>query len=245
MANKRLQLVGRVFGKLTVLEPAHKNKRGVTHWLCRCECGNTSTPEGSDLVRGTTTSCGCGEAVKVRSIAGEKFGKLTALEMDRAGRGGSSWWTCRCDCGTIVVKRRSHLVTGAVKSCGCDRLKHGTREQAAKVAIFNRYRSSAKKKGLEWGLTHQEFEDVAAKPCAYCGRAPELRSANGRTGLKIEYSGVDRVNNSEGYTPGNVLPCCTWCNKAKNDGSLELFVQNCKAVIDHFGWVIGGASCTD
>jgi hypothetical protein len=27
---------------------------------------------------------------------------------------------------------------------------------------------------------------------------------------------IDRVNNSRGYTPDNVVPACDWCNGVKN-----------------------------
>jgi hypothetical protein len=37
------------------------------------------------------------------------------------------------------------------------------------------------------------------------------------------YNGVDRVNNSLGYTKDNCKPCCKMCNKMKGTMSLEEF----------------------
>ena len=55
----RENLLGKVFGKLTVIE-----KRGITVtrnrlWLCRCECGNERELPASKLRQGRRGSCGC------------------------------------------------------------------------------------------------------------------------------------------------------------------------------------------
>lgn len=50
---------GERFGRLTVLE--RTSQIGVKHisWRCLCECGQTITTHGDNLVAGRTTSCGC------------------------------------------------------------------------------------------------------------------------------------------------------------------------------------------
>jgi hypothetical protein len=57
---KVLDLEGMIFGKLKVIgRVIDKSKKG-TRWLCECECGNKDhIVIGSNLKRGTTTSCGC------------------------------------------------------------------------------------------------------------------------------------------------------------------------------------------
>lgn len=57
MGMPRLDLVGQVFGRLTVVAFSHV-KHG-THWRCRCSCGTERTAEGSKLKSGATSSCGC------------------------------------------------------------------------------------------------------------------------------------------------------------------------------------------
>lgn len=52
---------GNVYGKLTVIhfsEIRHK----LAHWMCQCECGNTTIVAGSDLRKKSTVSCGCHRA---------------------------------------------------------------------------------------------------------------------------------------------------------------------------------------
>jgi hypothetical protein len=52
-----LQLVGKQFGKLKVIELDHKKRR--SYWLCKCDCGNVKTIRGTSLTSGATKSCGC------------------------------------------------------------------------------------------------------------------------------------------------------------------------------------------
>lgn len=55
---KPLQLIGKTFGRLTVIDQA-ENKNGFTYWKCRCSCGNIVTIKGVNLKIGKTKSCGC------------------------------------------------------------------------------------------------------------------------------------------------------------------------------------------
>lgn len=52
-------LKGKVFGRLTAIEPTGTNKAGQYMWSCSCSCGNTHTVAGTHLVEGKTKSCGC------------------------------------------------------------------------------------------------------------------------------------------------------------------------------------------
>ncbi len=57
----KVDLQGQIFGKLTILEYAGRDKHGEAQWLCQCQCerGNETVVRGSDLRRGKTNSCGC------------------------------------------------------------------------------------------------------------------------------------------------------------------------------------------
>jgi len=52
-------LVGKKYGRLTVMEFSHKDKWYHRHWKCRCECGNVTTVLEKFLLKGETRSCGC------------------------------------------------------------------------------------------------------------------------------------------------------------------------------------------
>jgi hypothetical protein len=55
---RKIDLTGKRFGKLVVLEQAEKSGQRL-RWRCRCDCGGESVVFGNNLQRGHTQSCGC------------------------------------------------------------------------------------------------------------------------------------------------------------------------------------------
>ena len=54
-----IDLTGRKFGKLTVVEKRSKDKWGGWNWLCKCDCGNETVVSGGHLRGLKIKSCGC------------------------------------------------------------------------------------------------------------------------------------------------------------------------------------------
>ena len=57
-----IDLAGRTFGRLTVLERVPNDDRYSQPrplWLCQCSCGNKTVVIGANLRDGKTKSCGC------------------------------------------------------------------------------------------------------------------------------------------------------------------------------------------
>lgn len=52
-------LVGKKFGRLTVVEQAPYRTYGRVRWKCVCDCGNHIEVDGCHLTSGHTKSCGC------------------------------------------------------------------------------------------------------------------------------------------------------------------------------------------
>jgi hypothetical protein len=53
-------MIGKRFGRLTVIESGGVSKNRKLLWICQCDCGNITKPiVGSNLRSGTTKSCGC------------------------------------------------------------------------------------------------------------------------------------------------------------------------------------------
>lgn len=55
----KLNLVGRRFGRLIVVEEVGRNEFGTFNWICICDCGKERQVRGSSLTSGSTASCGC------------------------------------------------------------------------------------------------------------------------------------------------------------------------------------------
>lgn len=54
-----IDLIGRKFGRLSVIKRVDNNKWGNLCWLCRCSCGQEKIVVGRNLKSGNTQSCGC------------------------------------------------------------------------------------------------------------------------------------------------------------------------------------------
>lgn len=232
-------LTGIRFGRLVPIT-FEKVKNGIK-WFCQCDCGNNKLIASGSLLAGRTKSCGClqKEIVKaklkdrfVKDLRQQRFGRLIALEpLEKRIRGGVCW-LCQCDCGNRIECNASDLQRHPNKSCGC--LK---KEQAKEVWLNNlmyQYVYDAKRRGLDFALTREEFDDLISKKCHYCGGLPSnLKST--RT-LKRSYNGIDRMNNKLGYAIANCVSCCYQCNWAKGNMSLDEFYSWIKSVADKAGF---------
>lgn len=56
---------------------------------------------------------------KRNDLTGRKFGRLSVLRIDHRDKTHKAYYLCKCDCGNIVVKEGSKLLSGNTKSCGC------------------------------------------------------------------------------------------------------------------------------
>lgn len=65
------------------------------------------------------------------SLAGEKFARLTVLELDYM-KSRRRYWKCQCECGSIVTVSEGNLKHGITKSCGCLR-KESVEHQKVKT----------------------------------------------------------------------------------------------------------------
>lgn len=77
-------------------------------------------------------------ATNLHDLTGQKFGKLTVIEIDEklSLQNKRIFWKCKCDCGNYYSTGSSNLVTGATKSCGCLRTSYGE-EQIEKLLKEN------------------------------------------------------------------------------------------------------------
>ncbi len=178
-------------------------------------------------------------ARKVINLIGMKFGRLTVISRGPRDKFGLYFWNCLCECGGKITTRGYSLKRGNTKPCGClrrwplntgsSRKVYRSAEEAAWTWNYNQYKRNAKVRKIPCSISFEQFKAICSQPCEYCKSSPEERpSQRGRA--SIFASGIDRKDNSKGYTIENCVPCCTWCNRAKNSVSVEAFIKHCMAV---------------
>ena len=84
---------------------------------------------------------------------------------------------------------------------------------------FRAYKDASRAKGLSLDITLEQFMEFWQKPCSYCGG-------------EIKTIGLDRVDNSLGYTKENIISCCIICNNMKKNLPSEVFIVLCRKIID-------------
>lgn len=159
---------------------------------------------------------------------GRKYNRLLCLKKETKTDGrGNPYYLFKCDCGNETVSNLYHVTSGATTSCGCYHKERISRPpgQAALTAAYAQYRSNSRKRNLPFQITIEEFKEITAKSCYYCGSPPKnVNKQKGVTGNFV-YSGIDREDNTKGYIKDNIIPCCKICNRAKGALSKEDFLS--------------------
>lgn len=215
---RKIDLTGQTFGRLTVIRKNGRSKQNVIKWECKCDCGKTITILGGSLKSGRTTSCGC---IRRIDIAGQRFGKLKVIKC--IGNKGRRLWKCLCDCGETYITSSGNLRRENTRSCGC--LKRKSPGVSGFNKIYYSYKKRAKRMKKEFLLSKEEFHVLSQKDCFYCGAKPSNIHKTMTKNSNFIYNGVDRMNNTKGYTLSNSVPCCMHCNVAKNTLSVNEFID--------------------
>ena len=161
----------------------------------------------------------------------KKFGRLTVIKRTFPNaKNRHAKWLCECECGTKKVILGGSLKSGSTRSCGCLYKESGKINNIKKRLnlglanlrqVITRYKLNAKKRGLKFKLTEEQFYEITQKDCFYCGEKPsQIKKGKNYFGEYI-YNGIDRIDNKKGYTIDNVVPCCKKCNIAKNNSTLQ------------------------
>jgi hypothetical protein len=174
----------------------------------------------------------------IKNELGSVYGRLTVIGLhEQRTKSGQAQWICACTCGnTYIVEGRS-LRSGRTKSCGClNNEKRAERAGRATDAwrlptglasfrvVLRNYRHSAKLRNIHWNLDENDAYDLMQSNCFYCGVEPGLVEGSPRYNGTFVHGGIDRWNNSMGYSKENCVPCCETCNKAKLDMTAEDFI---------------------
>lgn len=89
------------------------------------------------------------------------------------------------------------------------------------LGLFSLYKKSAKKRGLSFTITYDQFVSLIFQACLYCGHKP----------ISPDRNGLDRVDNELGYEIDNVVPCCHPCNSMKGKRTVDDFVSRCNRIV--------------
>lgn len=163
-------------------------------------------------------------------MIGERYTRLVVIEFSHKDAKSRKWWKCRCDCGEMRTLHTGNLRSGNTRSCGC-LAKDSAAQRRLSVhhsditAVILGYKRHAVRRGHEWSLDRDEVVEIIERPCFYCGAPPANVKRTKNSITPFQYNGIDRLDNSAGYTPCNVVACCRICNRAKETLTVEEFAE--------------------
>ena len=88
--------------------------------------------------------------------------------------------------------------------------------------LYRSAKTGAEKRGHNFNLTFDEYDNLIQKDCFYCGDHPrpmteEQRKNRGNSKQPLfYYNGVDRIDSNKDYNLDNCVPCCPICNYMKH-----------------------------
>jgi len=185
-----------------------------------------------------------------KDLVGKTFGRLTVESLigysfKRKGDKNvhEPIYLLKCKCGTILQLPRVEFKYGNTKSCGCLRReivyerfsKNRTVSDYAfyKTQLLNKYVHKAHSRGHEFALTLEQFDKLTNLPCHYCGAEPFTEYRYKKKDVELLYNGLDRVDNTKGYYPSNVVPCCKVCNFIKGSMEQSEFIEQVNRIQTH------------
>lgn len=168
-------------------------------------------------------------------ISGQQFGTLIAVKPNGSQYGMGVMWECQCICNhwlcpKILIVSGNNLRAGNSKTC--DKHRFPKEMHRAIRQHYTNACSNAKKRNYQFVITPTQFHDLIKQPCYYCGSVNDIKRVKGFAGIlvRLRANGIDRKDNTQGYTLENSVACCEWCNRAKDTLTIQEYLTNCKRV---------------
>lgn len=179
-----------------------------------------------------------GTRSEYEDLKDQKFGDLTALELDHTGRykegGVFRVWKCQCVCGNVVKVRAGNLKGGQTtcKLCATKSLAQKLKQCSIDYRVWYRLVHRCRDGNLDLDVTPDNLEALFNEQrgrCAISGVAIHF----GQTRKSECTASPDRIDPKKGYVKGNVRWVHKYVNSMRNDKETAEFIEWCRVIAAH------------
>ncbi len=151
--------------------------------------------------------------------AGQRYGRLVAMEFVERGRQGTAHWRFRCDCGKETVTSASRARCGSTRSCGCLHIETATNRGRQNrthglgtTPEYSLWKSMIQRCG---NPEDAAFSNYGGRGISVCDRWLDFETFLSDLGPRPKGMTLERKNNDAGYSPDNVK-WATWKEQSRN-----------------------------
>jgi len=150
---------------------------------------------------------------KIIDEVGNKYDRLTVIELDRIQR--TAYWVCKCICGKKIVVRGTTLryVGNKSQSCGCKHKEIITTHGKTRTKVYKAWDSMKSRCSNETDCNYDGYGGRGIKVCKRWQKFESFYEDMGEPTTKTH--SLDRIDNDGDYEPSN----CRWATATQQQNN--------------------------